>query len=64
MRIAKRPIDPRLKHYAVYIEVVDLETGITTSTYPSKKVAAISIPQSVRKAGMLFVQELIRKAKG
>ena len=61
MKLPKKPLDPRLKHYSVVIDVrerFDETAGITSV----KSIAATSMEQAVRRAGMQLVQELARNA--
>jgi hypothetical protein len=60
MKLAKKPLDPRLKHYFVRVEVVCCDEGECEAF--DKRVAAISSSQAIRKAGMTIVQELSRNA--
>lgn len=61
MKVAKKPLDPRLKHYFVRVEVINPDDDGECEAF-NKRVAAISNAQAVRKAGMSIVRELERNA--
>ncbi len=60
MKIAKRPINPHLKHYTVRIEVTCwIDEGESEAF--DRNVAATSSAQAIRKAGMSIVQNELRE---
>lgn len=60
MKLAKRPLDPRLKHYFVRIEVACPDDEEQSEAF-NRRVAATSSAQAIRKVGMSIVQNELRE---
>ena len=60
MKLAKRPINPHLKHYTVRIEVTCWNDQEESEAF-NRNVAATSSAQAIRKAGMSIVQNELRE---
>lgn len=57
MKLAKKPLDPMLKHYFVRIEVACPDDEGESEAF-NRRIAAISSSQAIRKAGMSIVREI------